>query len=199
MTTSTNSTDQELNPCQADHERRRKAWDGAALVERRGKIERRIEFRVGYDHRSFPEACGGGGHGCHGMELCFVLLGSRGAVQFKMNMPNWVPGNIGRIGEINAVQSVSVVPVVWPQLGDGSAWDLGYHSPVQQYEGQDPMSECHLLPQGYCYYDGSSLNAVPILAAFLSHGPEAVWQCLASYYEETFCYRVEDDAPCPAG
>lgn len=170
-----------VNPCKADQERREQAWRDSLLTERHGDLERCIAFEVGYDHRAFPpEACGGGGHGQHGMTMRWMLIGPRGAVQWVCSMPNWVPGNVV-YGSVNA-ESFSLVPA---HIEDGHATDLGYHSPVPQYAGQDTR-ECHILPEGSCYYDGSGLNAEPVLEAFLAHGPQAVWATLASYYGELF-------------
>lgn len=58
---------QATNPCKADLERRERANNDCALVER-------ID-----NHTAHPEACGGGGHGRHGMNLRFVLIGPHGA------------------------------------------------------------------------------------------------------------------------
>jgi hypothetical protein len=155
-------------------------------VERVGNIERRIVFEVGYDHRAFPDECGGGGHGQHGMNMRWVLIGPKGAVQWLVYMTNWVPGNV-RHGEVGAEHPVSIVPVN-RVIGDGMAADIGYHSPVPLWEGQEEYGhmKCELLPEGECYYDGSGVNAEPLLEAFLAHGPHAVWAALARYYGSTF-------------
>ena len=65
-----------------------------------------------------------------------------------------------------------------------TAYDLGYHWPTPRYEDQSQMT-CDLIPgQPECYYDGSSLNAEPVLDVLLSDGDEAVWKYLEDYYEE---------------
>ena len=175
------------NRCHADRVRRERAAAGSDFIVRDGPMERRISFEVGYDHTSHPEDCGGGGHGRHGMTMAFILLGPNGAVQWKINMLNWYPGNIDTMGTVGATSPVSVIPAN-RQVGDTYAQDLGYHSPKPRYEGQEEYGhmECHLLPEGYCYYDGSGLNAGPVLGAFLEHGPMAVWATLARYYGELF-------------
>jgi hypothetical protein len=174
------------NRCKADHARRERAMQGSELISREGTMERRIGFEVGYDHTEFPEECGGGGHGRHGMTMAFILIGPSGAVQWKINMLNWYPGNVAHL-DIPATEPISAVPAN-PRLGDTMAIDLGYHSPKPRWEGQEEYGhmECHLLPEGSCFYDGSGLNAVPILEAFLSHGPMAVWAALARYYSAVF-------------
>jgi hypothetical protein len=67
------------------------------------------------------------------------------------------------------------------------ASDIGYHSPVPMYEGQDPMSEKCTLLDGTCYYDGSTLNAGPILELLIAEGTEALWAKL----EEEYHYRFD--------
>jgi hypothetical protein len=164
--------------CREDLVRLERTRNDSTLVVRDGPMERRVEFAPGHDHRSFD--CG---HGVNGMTIRFILVGPAGAVQWVLNAPNWVPDNVWH-GQVGVIHDVSLVPVVVPRpLGDGNAWDLGYHAPAEQYEGQTVM-ECDLLPSGYCFYDGSGLNAEPILVAFLLHGPMAVWAALSRYYGE---------------
>lgn len=176
--------------CVEDLERRQRAWADRALVERQGDMERRIEFQVGYDHRAFPNDCGGGAHGQHGMEMMFLLIGPAGAVQWKVAMPNWVPGNVDVIDTVPGDWPVSLVPAN-SRIGDVYPVDLGFHSPKPTYEGQENYGrdDCHILPGGTCYYDGSGLNAGPVLQAFLSYGPMAVWSALARYYQELWGER----------
>lgn len=197
MTLATSPTTEDgigvTNRCKQDRERRERAWTDCGLTEKVGNMERTISFEVGYDHRSFPEDCGGGGHGQHGMSIRFVLKGPAGAVQWLVNMHHWVPGNV-HYGHVETTdnQPVSLVPLKYPQVGDGMATDLGYHSPREMYEGQyGPREDCEYI-DGPCWYDGSGLNAEPILEAFLSHGPHAVWAALARYYMQTF--GAADDA-----
>lgn len=170
-----------MNRCEADRERRQRALNDSALTERVGNLERRIMFEVGYDHRAFPEDCGGGGHGQHGMTMRFVLIGPHGAVQWVCTMSNWVPGNV-YYGGMQRIGTASLVPAS-NHIDDGKTTDLGYHSPHQHYDGQ-PAYKCDYLPAGECYYDGSGLNAEPLLEAFLAHGPHAVWAALARYYSD---------------
>lgn len=184
----------DVNPCKADNERRQRAFRDATVAERFGNFERSVTFEVGYDHRSHPEACGGGGHGQSGMTMRWILKGPDGATQFCAYMPNWVPGHVNRIGGVQPEGDISVVHVGRTLNEDLMGTDLGYHSPKPQWEGQEQYGrdDCHLLDGGTCYYDGSGLNAEPVLAAFLDHGPHAVWVALARYYAELF---GADEAP----
>jgi hypothetical protein len=172
-----------MNRCERARLTRARALNDAALVERNGAMERRIIFEAGYDHSAFPEDCGGGGHGKHGMGLRFVFSGPKGSVQWVANMFNWYPGNVSH-GSVGGTFEASFVPAFQHQhIGDAYAADLGFHSPTPMYE-EHTKYECEYLPEGYCYYDGSTLNAEPLLEAFLEHGPHAVWAALARYYNE---------------
>jgi hypothetical protein len=144
-------------------------------------MERRISFVVGYDHTAHPEDCGGGGHGRHGMEMIFTLIGPAGAVSWTANMRQWYPGNIdhGHVGPNGGF--FSAVPSSH-RIDDGSGVAVDYHSREQQYEGQWCRDACRLL-NGTCYSDVSYLHAGEILEEFINHGPMAVWAALAKAYE----------------
>lgn len=85
--------------------------------------------------------------------LTYYCVGPQGATQFALRL---------RVG-----------PAVHEYDRLVEAMDLGYHAPSPQYDGQDRMDACHLLPDGHCYYDGSGLNADEQFAArVLTAGPE---------------------------
>jgi hypothetical protein len=176
---------EDANRCETDRDRRRRASRDKGLTEVVGEMRRTIQFDVGYDHRAFPEECGGGGHGQHGMTMGFLLQGPHGVVQWSVNMPNWVPGNVVHGGVPS--EFLSAVPA-YPQISDLYADSLGYHSPTPLHEWQKDYGrdDCMMLPDGICFYDESSLNAEPMLEAFLAHGPHAVWALLGDYYASTF-------------
>lgn len=173
--------------CAEDLERIERARRDNVVWEAIGPDTRRgVSFDVGHDHSNFGD-CPGGGHGIAGMKVRFLLQGPAGVVQWVAYMNNWIPGNVDWLGTVRAEWSLSLVPVRHEDLGDGMAFDLGYHRPTPpdwDEDGSTRMETCHLLPEGYCYYDGSSLNAQPVLEAFLEHGPHAVWAALARYYQE---------------
>lgn len=171
--------------CARDAERREVAYADAAISEVAGEFTRRVRFDVGYDHRSFPGTCGGGGHGQHGMEVTFLLIGGLGAVQFKFNMPPFVPG---------VPLTFGTLPVRYPDIGAAVATDLGHHWKTPTYPDEMRM-ECDFLDQGHCYYDGSGMNAEPVLAHFISDGPRAVWADLESYYRLVAGREEPADAP----
>lgn len=107
-------------------------------------------------------------HGRHSVDMTWYLQGEIGVVQFKV-ATGWM---------------LDDTPVsAW---GLTMAFDLGYHSPVPLYEGQSPMSDCHLLPGRECFYDGSGLMADTPWRLLRREGDAAVWKHLEDYYADTF-------------
>lgn len=65
------------------------------------------------------------------------------------------------------------------------AVDLGYHARAPMaYQRDFPSRECEYV--GRCWYDGSSLNAAPVLTRLMKRGPDAVWRYLEDYYRRIF-------------
>lgn len=122
-------------------------------------VRRPVEFTPGYDKRTE-------GYGVHGMSIRFLAVGEAGAVQFVMNT-GWVPGLPARPAGL------------YPY-----AVDLGYHWPTSRYEGMSRFEDCDVLGDGGCFYDGSGLNAEPVMQAFIRDGEPAVWAALENYYAD---------------
>jgi hypothetical protein len=139
---------------------------------------RRIDFEPGYDCiHDYPkchQTMGGGRHGRHGMNLRFLLGTEEGVVQFLMCASDWLPGSIQH-GSTNRD-----LP-----LHGAMAADLGHHWTRPVYEGQDGGGACEYLYGAKCYYDGSGLNADPILERFFREGLDGVWRELEKYH--TYC------------
>lgn len=114
-------------------------------------------------------------YGIHGMELMFRLQGPRGVVQFLVYTGMHLRHVEEELWERNQGGRYN------PFSPDGA--DIGYHSPVPTYEGQTAR-ECDLLPEGKCYYDGTSLGASEFMPTFLEGGDEAVWKMLEERYED---------------
>lgn len=102
-------------------------------------------------------------------------------------------------GDRGVVQFVHSTGWFLPEIRDGlsdrslrpSGWDLGFHSPtatggLSYLNENSEQRNCDLLPSGKCFYDGSGLNAEPVLAALIEGGSDAVWKRLDTYYDETF-------------
>lgn len=142
-------------------------------------MKREVLFHQGYDYRATDlDRPPGKRRGCHGLSIVFLLRGPLGAVQFKMGtewLPTWVQE--GRWGP-------TVKPDPNPRLRDHypTAVDLGHHWKTPLYDGEARM-ECDYLKQGYCFYDGSGLNAEPVMARLLTEGSDGVWSELEDYYK----------------
>ena len=134
---------------------------------------REVEFRPGYNKRRT-------GYGVHGMDIHFRFYGPLGTVQFTMST-GWVPGEavlpFGQDPDPHWSRIANRYPV---------ATDLGYHWLVPQYDEQEMYrrDDCPFVEGGVCYYDGSGLNAEPVLAAFIERGEPAVWRRLVRYYRQ---------------
>jgi len=137
-------------------------------------IEKKIEFDPAFDKRD-PNPMKN--YGIHGVNIRF-LYGDKevGYVQFVI-YTNWMLKSCRKKWD-EYVQALHLLPM---------PADLGYHSKVPMYEGQDPMSKCDLL--GTCYYDGSTLNAEPVFEVLVEQGLEALWKKLEEYYNETFSIK----------
>ena len=116
-----------------------------------------------------------------------------------------------------AITDVGVVEFVWspgvyipetpvdsfPQLvRDVSAWDLGWHAPIpvgNLVTDEDSnavwpwwgsrFDTCEFFAGG-CFYDGSSLNADPLLEELRRGGTDAMWPMLDAYYADVFGVSV---------
>ena len=130
-------------------------------------LARVVKFTAAWDKRSDNPATN---YGIHGVELRMYLGSPEGAVQFVLFTGwHWLDGNPPRNNPAHAP-----IPA-----------DLGYHSPVPHYDGQETLP-CDIIAGGRCYYDGSGLNAYPVYEMLLRGGDEAVWAYLEGYYAEVF-------------
>jgi len=127
--------------------------------------------------------------GSHGVDLRMILKGNKGAVQFVL-YTNWMLPHVTKEMDIRilkearqgALSDISLRCTYHPLPAD-----LGYHSPVAIYEGQDICSEsCEYLDGKPCYYDGSGLNAERIYEVLLEEGSDGVWRELEDFYKNVF-------------
>ena len=136
-------------------------------------MERIVRFEPAWDERH-PDPMKDRGIGA--VKIRFVLKGTRGAIQFLLYTDWYLPES--QMALWNKKPYFAIQP---------GAWDIGYHSPEPKYEGQEPIEEaCEWLDNKPCYYDGSSLAAVPIRDALLREGDAAVWARLEREYVEVF-------------
>lgn len=133
-------------------------------------MEKIINFEPAYDKRSSDPKKN---YGIHGVSIRFVLKGDKGAVQFLMYTP-WHLPSVDKSG--------------WPEsLNEPMAADLGYHSLMPRYDGQSVIQkECPYLDGRPCYYDGSGLNAEPVMETLIAEGSDGVWKKLEEFYAELF-------------
>lgn len=140
------------------------------------KLKRIIEFLPAWDKRSpNPEK----NYGLHGVEMRWYIKGSLGIIQFVL-YTNWQLPKVQK--EIDSYPPNIMLPYL---LHKPLPADIGYHSPKARYKGQESM-KCSLLPQGKCYYDGSSLRASNVFDLLCSKGDKAVWEYLEAEYKDIF-------------
>lgn len=139
------------------------------------ELTREIKMTPAYDKRS---ADPNKNYGIHGVDMYWYVKGPLGAVQFVI-YTGWMLDRIEREMEYRDYDPIKF-SVTRPMPAD-----LGYHSPRPHYDGQGCMS-CQLLPEGKCYYDGSSLNAEIVYRILREEGSDAVWSYLENYYQQVF-------------
>jgi hypothetical protein len=144
------------------------------------ELQRELIVYPAYDRRSE-------GYGQHCVDMLWLVKGELGVIQFRL-FTGWSAAVIGKPdldwSDLHATlpRMYETTEKVWPPMPA----DIGYHSPVPKYEGQEPMGKCDLLPQGFCYYDGSGLNADRYFSILVHEGGEALWKALEQYYAELF-------------
>lgn len=140
-------------------------------------FQRIVEWNPAYDKRNNDP---GYNYGIHGMTLRFVLKGEKGVAQFVI-YTGW------HLKHVQEELDRKPVHRDYPHLScHPMPVDLGYHSPVQMYEGQEPLKNCKYMNGKDCYYDGSSLNADALYWKFVEEGEDIVWKKLEEYYKKQF-------------
>lgn len=137
-------------------------------------FEKQITFSPAWNKRSSDPSKD---YGIGAVEIRFVLKGALGALQFVVGTDWYLPADQQRIKNgPHDILSRAVQP---------RGWDIGYHAPTPQYEGQSPM-DCSILGGQQCYYDGSGLQADKFVPEFLAGGSDAVWAMLEQRYYNMF-------------
>lgn len=143
-------------------------------------LERIVEFQPAYDRRD-PDPKKN--YGIHGAEIRMTVKDARGAVGFRV-FTNWQLPHVARerfereAAEGNAEDlDLFFAP---------SAAGLSYHSPTQQWEGQQGATDCPFLPGQTCYYGESITASDPYLAALIAQGGDAVWAMLEKRHADLF-------------
>lgn len=137
-------------------------------------LRREVKFFPAFDKRNPSPSKN---YGIHGVDLRMYVIGERGAVQFVLYTQWMLP-------HVRAELDAKPGRDRW--LYHPMPADLGYHSPIPTYEGQEyyGRDDCHLLSGHRCYYDGSGLNAERIFDVLLREGSDGVWRELETYYDE---------------
>lgn len=146
---------------------------GSAIETGGAALERRVVFAPAFDKRD-PNPSKN--YGIHGVDMRMYVIGPRGAVQFVLYTGWHLP---------HVREELDARPSRKRCLDHPMPADLGYHSPIPTYEGQEEWGRdnCELLGCR-CYYDGSGLNAERIYEVLLREGSEGVWRELEAYYDE---------------
>lgn len=115
-------------------------------------------------------------YGVGSMRVCFIVKGEKGAIQFLLNTGGYLKSVIDEWIETGKS---------FDYCGYLEGWDLGYHSPTPQYNGQIKNDNCNIIPGG-CYYDGTSLGASEPLDIFINEGEDGLWKFLEKVYKHRF-------------
>lgn len=141
-------------------------------------LEREIIFRPAFDKRD-PDPRKN--YGIHGVECAFYLKGPEGAIQFVI-FTNWMLPHVQlELDRRDDHTSCHPMPA-----------DLGYHSYIPRYEGQEALTEDCPIIGGRCYYDGSGLAAYRVYDILVSEGSEDVWKRLEQEYRSRFLEGKDD-------
>jgi hypothetical protein len=136
------------------------------------KLVQIIKFYPAYDRRHRDPAKD---YGIGSVCLVFVLQGTQGAVTFTLATGWYLPHVQMKLVKDAAYRQLTPFPM-----------DLGVHALGPQYSGQSKRPACDWTTQGYCYYDGSTLNADPFYTTLVEKGSGGVWEELEKYYYMTF-------------
>ena len=135
-------------------------------------MEKIIKFSKAFDERH-PDPKKN--YGIHGVDLRMVLKGELGAVQFVLYTQWHLPGVREELKLKDRI------------LSEPLPADVGYHSPIPQYEGQETLTDsCEYLDGKPCYYDGSGLMANDAFDVLTREGCDGLWKYLEDKYESTF-------------
>ena len=146
------------------------------------KFEKEIVLSPAYDKRhKNPEK----NYGIRDVKLRFYLKKNNRAIQFIVSTGWQLPHITDEM--LNKYTSPDEIRLFFCP----TSYDLGYHSPVPMYDGQEPISDDCEITGGDCYYDGSTLAAENIYKILLYHGSDGVWKELERVWRDKF-ERMED-------
>ncbi len=146
------------------------------------KWEKIVEFSPAYDKRHpNPRK----NYGIRSVLFKFVLKKDNKAVQFLFDTDWYLPETVKEYRKQGVANYKSTVSLRGEHDCGVNGWDVGYHSPIPQFEGQNPISKCEYI-KGNCYSDGSGLYAQQNQEILIRKGREGVWKFLEKEWNETF-------------
>ena len=146
-------------------------------MNKKEKLARDIVFRPAYDKRhSDPMK----NYGISGVDILFILKGEKGAVSFVI-FTGWHLPHIEKDYERKGLQAGVEYRCSRPMPAD-----LGYHSIKKLHNYLIKHDKCEFTRTGYCYYDGSTMNAQKPFDILVRKGGEALWKYLEKYYRSVF-------------
>lgn len=142
------------------------------------KFKKITKVRLPFDRRDPDDRKN---YGIHGIDIFYILVGQKGAVQFAFTVDKFLP-------HIELEERPKWAPTRFSR-NHFSGLDVGYHSPHPMWDGQEPMA-CDIIETGKCYADGSILRAdewvKEIFSVRGSHPEELLWKKMEQEYEERF-------------
>lgn len=133
-------------------------------------LTREITISPGYDLRNKgPEK-----YGIVGCNITFYIHGPKGSIQCQI-MTDWYPSTARNSPPTKSQQNKPWIT------------DIVYHSKTPMYEGQTTISNCFILGENACYYDGTSLNS-PWEEGLVNAGSKWLWEKL----EQLYLHQFED-------
>lgn len=131
------------------------------------------------------------GYGVGSMMCRMVLKGDKGAVHFVFSTGIYLPEtykywhhNVPARKDYMIFNEGQPNEDIRPMGYMG--FDVGYHSPVQQYEGQEVRKEvCDYLGVP-CFCDGSALRAEEWMDIISRKGSDEIWKMLEQEYNDRF-------------
>ncbi len=147
-------------------------------------LGREVIFTPGFDKRTSNPATN---YGISGGSMTFLVKGDEGAVQFVIGC-GWYPESaVSHLLSHYDNDGREIAHSIKPM-----GYDVGYHSKVPMFEGQEPMGKCNICDP--CYYDGSVLMADEWAKEFMIGGTAWLWPKLESEYAERFYPKATGDA-----
>jgi hypothetical protein len=106
--------------------------------------------------------------------MLFTLIGEHGAVTFML-FTGWHLPHVVEEYEIKGADILKPMPA-----------DIGYHSPYDMYEGQEPREDVCEYIGVPCYQDGSALYAQEFYRELVEKGSKGLWKKMIKYYKQQF-------------